>query len=140
MGPVAAVKSCLSNYVTFSGRAPRSEFWFFTLFSILSGIVAAIIDNILGTAYQMPLPNGTTLHAGYGYIYTLWALLLVLPSISVIVRRLHDCDRSGWWFWLYLIPIVGAIWLLVWFCMRGTQGDNRYGPDPLTAMPGANAV
>jgi len=64
----------------------------------------------------------------------LFFLASFLPAISVIVRRLHDTDRSGWWYWIGLIPLVGAILLLVWFCTRGTSGPNRFGPDPLSGM------
>jgi uncharacterized membrane protein YhaH (DUF805 family) len=67
----------------------------------------------------------------YGYAYILVALGLLLPSLSVLVRRLHDTDRSGWYYWIVLIPLIGSIVLLVWFCSRGTEGSNTYGPDPL---------
>jgi uncharacterized membrane protein YhaH (DUF805 family) len=68
---------------------------------------------------------------GYGYAYILVALGLLLPSLAVLVRRLHDTDRSGWYYWIVLIPLIGSIVLLVWFCSRGTEGSNTYGPDPL---------
>jgi uncharacterized membrane protein YhaH (DUF805 family) len=133
MGFIGAIKSCLSQYVTFSGRAPRSEFWFFALFAIGGNIVAGILDPILGTSF------GTGPQAsGSGILTLIWGLALLLPNISVAVRRLHDRDRSGWWYWLFLIPLVGAIWLLVWFFRRGTVGANRFGPDPLAlSAPGA---
>lgn len=131
MGPIAAVKSCFAKYVTFSGRAPRSELWFFVLFTTVCAIVAAILDNILGTNFSMTMPNGAAVKSFYGYIYSLWGLVVLLPHISVAVRRLHDRDRSGWWYWLILIPLVGGIWLLVWFCRKGTPGPNRFGADPI---------
>jgi len=62
-------------------------------------------------------------------------LLVFIPQLSVTVRRLHDLDRSGWWFWLGLVPLVGGLILLVWFCMKGTEGDNQYGPNPLNPVP-----
>lgn len=137
MGFGAAVKTCFSKYVTFSGRAPRSEFWWFALFNTICAIVTRILDAIAGTSYHMTAPGGATASTGFGYIYTLYALVVFIPVISVSVRRLHDRDRSGWWWWLYLIPVVGAIWLLVWYCLRGTEGDNRFGPDPLASSPSA---
>jgi len=97
---------------------------------VICSIVARILDMIAGTTFSMPTPDGGTVSMGYGYIYSLYALAIILPALSVTVRRLHDRDRSGWWYWLLLIPLVGAIWLLVWFCSGGTQGDNRFGPDP----------
>ncbi len=116
-----SIKSCYSQYVTFSGRAARSEYWFFTLFSVLALIACAILDHALGLAF-----------AGfYGPFYAIFALANFLPSISVLVRRLHDTDRSGWWYWILLVPLVGFILLIVWFCTRGTAGANKYGADPL---------
>nr|WP_246252396.1 DUF805 domain-containing protein [Sulfitobacter algicola] len=109
-----AVKTCLSKYVDFSGRARRSEYWFFYLFTFLVGIVGAIIDGVLGT----------------GFFNLIATLAFLLPSIAAGVRRLHDTDRSGWWFLIILVPIVGAIVLLVFFVMDGTKGENRFGPDP----------
>jgi uncharacterized membrane protein YhaH (DUF805 family) len=127
-----AVKSCLSNYATFTGRASRSEFWFFWLFTLLVLIVASIIDSALGTSFTMTNPaTGLDQSAGYGYIYLISGLALLLPSLAVAVRRLHDTDRSGWWLLIGLIPLIGAIVLIVWYATKGTSGDNRYGSDPL---------
>ncbi len=128
-----AVQKCLSNYVTFSGRAQRSEYWWFVLFAGLSSVAAAILDNLLG------LTSGIE---GDGPIQILVGLALVLPTISVAVRRLHDIDRSGWWILISLIPIIGFLIFLVFACRRGTDGANRFGPDPLRrddgeAMPGS---
>lgn len=129
---VDAIKTGLSKYVTWKGRASRSEFWFFVLFAFLCAIVASIIDGILGTTIKTVNPmTGLEQSAGYGYVYIIVALGLFLPNLSVMVRRLHDTDRSGWWYWIALIPLVGAILLIVWFATKGTAGDNRYGPDPL---------
>jgi len=127
-----SVRTCLSKYVTWQGRASRSEYWYFVLFAILCYIAAMIIDNALGTTFKFMNPQtGEEQSLGYGYAYMLVALGLFLPALSAMVRRLHDTDRSGWWYWIALIPLIGAIVLLVWFCTRGTVGDNRYGPDPL---------
>ena len=111
-----SIKICLAKYVTWQGRASRSEFWFFFLFAVGSALVASIIDGILGTNR---------------ILYMLVALGLFLPNLSVMVRRLHDTGRSGWWYWIALVPIVGAIVLIVWFATKGTTGDNEYGADPL---------
>ena len=128
-----AVQRCLSKYVTFSGRAQRSEYWWFVLFAVLISVAAMILDNLLG------LTPGID---GDGPIEILVGLALILPSISVAVRRMHDLDRSGWWVLILLIPIVGLIIFLVFACRRGTDGANRFGPDPLgpddgEAMPGS---
>ncbi len=118
MGFVDAIKSGFNNYVNFSGRASRSEYWYWILFYILVGIVASVIDAALGI----------------GFLGALVSLGLFLPSLAVAVRRLHDLDKSGWWFLLIFIPLVGAIILIVWFCTKGTTGPNRFGPDPLGGM------
>jgi uncharacterized membrane protein YhaH (DUF805 family) len=126
---VKAIESSLSQYMTFRGRAARSEFWFFYLFSSICSVVAIIIDNILGTQFK----NIDSLSGGlYGYIYLLVALGLFIPNLSVSVRRLHDTNRSGRWYWILLVPLIGVILLLVWLCSKGTGGDNEYGPDPLS--------
>jgi len=110
-----AISSCYSNYGTFSGRASRSEYWFFTLFHMLL--------VVLGVAL-IPVGIGLLILIGGG-------LINFLPSLSVLVRRLHDTDHSGWWYWICLVPVVGLVVLLIWLCTRGSWGDNRYGPDPL---------
>jgi uncharacterized membrane protein YhaH (DUF805 family) len=122
MNLTTAVKTCFRKYASFQGRAPRSEYWFFVLFAIVTGIVAMIADTLIGTSIG---------GEAYGFIYLLTALALIVPSISVAVRRLHDTDRSGWWYWLVFLPLVGGIVLLVWFCQRGSVGENQYGGDPL---------
>jgi uncharacterized membrane protein YhaH (DUF805 family) len=129
---VEAIKTGLSKFVTWKGRASRSEFWFFFLFAFACMIVATIIDKILGTSFKTVNPiTGLEQSAGYGYVYGLVALALLLPNLAVMVRRLHDTGRSGWWYWIALIPLVGAILLLVWFASKGTTGSNEYGEDPL---------
>ena len=110
-----AISSAFSNYVNFSGRAIRSEYWFWVLFTSIGVVLGEIIDGVLGTTL----------------IYPIFGLVTILPSIAVGVRRLHDLDRSGWWLLLSFIPLVGAIVLIIWFCGRGTAGSNRFGPDPL---------
>jgi uncharacterized membrane protein YhaH (DUF805 family) len=133
MGFGGAIKTCFSKYVTFSGRARRSEFWWFVLFLVIAGIIMRVLDMVLGTRIDMGQGPGP------GILSSIWSLFTLLPSISVAVRRLHDRDRAGWWWWLWIIPLVGWIWLIVWYCMRGTAGENRFGPNPLAmdTQPGA---
>jgi uncharacterized membrane protein YhaH (DUF805 family) len=119
-----AIRSGFQNYVNFSGRAPRSEYWYWTLFSILVSIASALVDVAL-----FPSLNASPIN-------TIVELALLLPGLAVSVRRLHDLDRTGWWLLLILTGI-GAIVLLVWFCMRGTVAPNRFGPDPLGDVPRA---
>jgi uncharacterized membrane protein YhaH (DUF805 family) len=114
-----AIKTCLNKYATFSGRAQRSEYWYFFLFMVIANIVASVVDSVI---------FGDT-----PVLYLIATLALLVPSIAAGVRRLHDTDKSGWWLLLGLIPFVGAIVLIVFFCQRGTVGQNQFGPDPLQA-------
>jgi uncharacterized membrane protein YhaH (DUF805 family) len=110
-----AIQAGFSNYFNFKSRACRSEFWYWQLFLLVGGIVAELFDFGIGTQFS-PLS-------------TLFWLATVIPDLAVYVRRLHDTDRSGWWLLLLFVPLVGAIVLLVWFCTKGTNGYNRFGPD-----------
>jgi len=118
----------LKQYADFTGRARRTEFWMFVLFNFIASIVLNLVDVLIGTA------NFSTTSTGFsvtgGLLSTIYALAVLVPSLAVSVRRLHDTDKSGWWVLLALIPIVGAIILIVWFASDGTPGANRYGPDP----------
>ena len=120
-----AVKAVISNYVGFSGRARRSEYWYFVLFQILLSIVL----NVLGAITRAP--------GFFSILGILVSLALLLPGLAVSVRRLHDTNRSGWWLLIALIPLVGLIVLIVFFVQEGTKGQNQYGPDPKAAAPAA---
>lgn len=125
MGFQDAVKKCLSHYVTFSGRASRSEFWWFALFVTLGNFVFGFLDGLLfggmGGGGQAAL------------LGPLFSLAMLLPSIAAGVRRLHDRDMVGWWYLLALIPIIGALVLIFIFVQKGSDGANRFGADPLAA-------
>jgi uncharacterized membrane protein YhaH (DUF805 family) len=118
MGFGQAISAGFSNYVNFSGRACRSEYWYWVLFIILADIVAGIIDYLLGMQI----------------VSSLFGLVTLLPGIAVSIRRLHDLDRTGWWILLALIPLIGWIILLIWYISKGTDGPNRFGPDPLATL------
>ena len=113
MGFTDAIKICFAKYVDFKGRARRSEYWYFGLFSMLAGLVAGLADLALFK---------------YGIVEPLLSLALILPSLAVTVRRLHDTDRSGWWMLIAFIPLIGIIVLLVWMCTAGQNASNRFGP------------
>ena len=126
-----AVRICLQRkYVDFTGRARRSEYWFFFLFTVLAGIVGGILDGLFGSRGG---PYG-----GTGPIQGLIQLALLLPSLAVGARRLHDTGRSGWWLLIALIPVVGWIILLVFF-VQDSQQDNQYGPNPKVLGQGYEA-
>ncbi len=114
--------SVLKNYAVFIGRARRKEYWMFALFNIIFCIVAMILDKIFGTAYAGIM--------GGGLIYYLYCLAVLIPSLAVAVRRFHDVGKSGWFLFIGLIPIIGAIWILVLLCSDGNPGANIYGANP----------
>jgi uncharacterized membrane protein YhaH (DUF805 family) len=120
MGFTDAVKSCLQkNYVGFEGRAPRSEYWFYALFYILVLGAVGLVGSALGGMILMVVGLG------------LFGLGFFLPTLAAGVRRLHDTNASGWWYLLTFIPYVGGLIMVVWFCIPGTKGENRFGHDPL---------
>ncbi|MCL2098707.1 MAG: DUF805 domain-containing protein [Bacteroidales bacterium] len=114
----------LSRYADFSGRARRKEFWFFVLFNFIFLFTALIIDN----AAEITVRNG-----GFGVFYLLYVISVFIPGMAVTVRRLHDTGKSGWLLLIALIPIVGAIWLLVLMMLAGQSGKNEYGQNPVEA-------
>lgn len=114
MGMLDAVQAVFNNYANFEGRARRSEFWYWTLFNVLVSFVLSLIGNWLHL----------------GFIPTLWSLAVLVPSIAVGVRRLHDIGKSGWLYLISLIPLIGTIIVIVWFAQDGMSGPNMYGPDP----------
>ena len=115
-GFVAAIKKGFKGYVVWNARSTRSEFWWWVLFVFLAGIVVAFIEA------QVFNPDVF----GLGPLSVILNLALFLPGISVLVRRLHDTDRSGWWYWIALIPIVGFIVLLVFMLLPSKMGPTRW--------------
>ena len=117
-----AISSGFNRYVDFEGRSSRAEYWWWTLFAILVNIAATVIDLAIFAT-------------DFGAASAIAALGLILPGTAVAVRRLHDLGKRGWWLLLIFVPVIGAVVLLVWYCMKGTMGDNRFGSDPLQAAP-----
>ena len=120
-----AVRTCFSKYTSVEGRARRSEYWWFLLFAFLGNLVFAAVDR--GVFEQDVSVFGT-----------IFSLAILLPAICVAVRRLHDRDMSGWWVLLNFIPLIGALILLIIYVLPGTEGPNRFGPDPLGGSGGGS--
>ena len=114
-----AIATCLRKYASFRGRARRSEYWWFVLFYLIC----------LAVTFAVAMAVWENNHEASVLIFFLMFFILTIPRISALVRRLHDMDCSGWWYWITLIPF-GGIVLLVWSCMEGTDGENRFGADP----------
>ena len=115
MGFGEAIGTCFSKYITFSGRARRAEYWYWTLFTLLLQIGVAFAVGRAGHA------------AMASSVSSLVSLLLLLPGLAVLVRRLHDTDHSGWW-WFICLTGIGVFVILYWLCLEGTKGTNRFGP------------
>ena len=114
-----AITSGFRNYVTFSGRASRSEYWLWVLFTILGGIITGIIDYAMFSENEYSSP-----------LNTIFNLICFLPSFAMCFRRLHDIGKTGWW-WLIALTIIGIIVLIVWACQKSDVGPNAYGPEPV---------
>jgi uncharacterized membrane protein YhaH (DUF805 family) len=114
----------LRQYVDFSGRARRTEYWMFQLFNIVAIIVLLLIDQVLGT----------------GFLSTIYVLAVFLPSLAVAARRLHDIGRSGWWQLIGIIPIIGAIVMIVWCATDSQPQPNQWGPNPKAVQASGGAA
>jgi len=119
----------LKKYVEFSGRARRQEYWMFFLISFIVSVVLSGIDRAIGTSNS----------SGSGLLQGIYGLAVLLPTLGVNARRLHDTNRSGWWMLLWLIPILGWIPIIIFLAQDGTPADNKYGPDPKAAERGGAA-
>lgn len=111
----------LKKYATFSGRSQRSEYWYFFLFYLLIVLALGLLDSALGTFVE---------DEGLGLLSGIFVLAMLIPSIAVGVRRLHDIGRSGWWMLISLVPIIGTIVLVVFAVRDSEPGTNAYGANP----------
>lgn len=119
----------LKKYAVFTGRARRSEYWFFVLFNVIFAGAAMFIDYLLHSNFSFET-NGQLISLPYGYVYLLYNLAVIIPGLAVAVRRLHDVGKSGWFILIALIPIIGTIWLLVLLFTDSQVGENKWGPNP----------
>ena len=111
----------LSQYADFSGRARRKEYWMFVLFNMIFALLAMTLDNLLGIAMK---------EIGYGPLYGLYAIAMIIPGFAVGIRRLHDVGKSGWMLFILFIPLVGVIWLLILLCSDSQTEENKWGQNP----------
>ena len=114
-----AITSGFRNYVGFTGRASRSEYWLWVLFTILGSIATGIIDYAVFSENDFSTP-----------LNSIFNLVCFLPSLAIGVRRLHDIGKTGWWV-LIALTIIGIIVLIVWACQKSDTGPNAYGPEPV---------
>ncbi|MDE6654536.1 MAG: DUF805 domain-containing protein [Muribaculaceae bacterium] len=112
----AVERAIMQNYCNFDGRASRSEYWWYVLFNTLLGFAIGIV--FVWSETMMDIVSGVA------------GLALLLPGLGLAVRRLHDIGKSGWWLLIGLIPLIGAIILLIWYCKESQMQPNEYGPVP----------
>lgn len=117
MGFADAIRKCFNNYATFSGRARRSEYWWFALFAVIVGVV---LEGLLA-ATKSPI---------FGILFAVFWLAIIIPTLAVTVRRLHDTGRSGWWYFIILVPFIGGLVLFVFTLMDSQPQQNQFGPSP----------
>lgn len=126
MGFGEAVKSFWSKYATFKGRSRRSEYWFIQLFLVLTNLAVAAIDlALMNGDVERFIANG-----GGGIVGLVWILVTIVPALAVLVRRLHDTGKSGWWVLIGLVPFVGTVVLFVFSVLNSDEGENRFGVSP----------
>jgi uncharacterized membrane protein YhaH (DUF805 family) len=133
MGPVAAVRTCLQKYGTFSGRAQRPEYWWFYLFHLIAIAIPLAIGLPLAASIGSGSGGGTGSDMNTAVMVlsiglaALLLLALTVPSLAVTSRRIHDTGQSGWWQLIVFVPNIGGLALIIWCCLPGTPGDNKYG-------------
>ena len=110
-----AIKTCFNKYADFSGRATRSEYWWFQLFFMLVYLALMILSEAISGMFAM--------------LAVVFGLGMLIPATAAGARRLHDTDKSGWWLLLGLVPLIGLL-LIYFLAIAGTSGDNRFGPEP----------
>lgn len=111
-----AVKACFSKYADFNGRSPRAEYWYFTLFNVAVFILLVVLATVIGKLFM--------------FVYYAYMLAILVPSIAVSIRRMHDIGRSGWWVLISLVPMIGSIWFIVLAALPSQLGPNKFGPNP----------
>ena len=131
MGFGEAIKSFWSNYATFKGRSRRSEYWWIQLFLVLTNLAVAAIDlALMDGDVDRFIANG-----GGGIVGLVWILVTIVPALAVLIRRLHDTGKSGWWVLIGFVPFVGTIVLFVFSVLDSDAGDNKYGASPKLSLP-----
>ena len=118
----------LNQYFDFTGRARRSEYWYFILFNFIFSLIALALDGFYG--YFLEIPDW---ESNWEFFFPLYTLLTFIPGLAVTVRRRHDAGYSGWWYLITLLPILGAIWLLVILFQDSERMENKWGPSPKTS-------
>ena len=119
-----AVKSYFVRWNDFKTRSSRSEYWWATLFSVIVSLASELVNFAIAS-------NPSALTLTIAILVLILLIFMMIASLALVVRRLHDLDKSGWWY-LLIFTIIGIIPLIIWFCSKGTEGENRFGENPLS--------
>lgn len=114
-----------NKFADFNGRARRKEYWMWTLYCTIILLISMALDNLFGLTFEF---LGQDL--GYGWLYLIFGIIQFIPGLAVVVRRLHDVGKSGWYYLIILIPLIGFIWILVLLCTDGVNEENKWGTNP----------
>lgn len=114
-----------NKFADFNGRARRKEYWMWTLYCTIILLISMALDNLFGLTFEL---LGEDL--GYGWLYLIFGIIQFIPGLAVVVRRLHDVGKSGWYYLIILIPLIGFIWILVLLCTDGVKEENKWGTNP----------
>ena len=114
-----------NKFADFNGRARRKEYWMWTLYCTIILLISMALDNLFGLTFEL---LGEDL--GYGWLYLIFGIIQFIPGLAVVVRRLHDVGKSGWYYLIVLIPLIGFIWILVLLCTDGVEEENKWGTNP----------
>lgn len=114
-----------NKFADFNGRARRKEYWMWTLYCTIILLISMALDNLFGLTFEF---LGQDL--GYGWLYLIFGIIQFIPGLAVVVRRLHDVGKSGWYYLIILIPLIGFIWILVLLCTGGVKEENKWGTNP----------
>ena len=114
-----------NKFADFNGRARRKEYWMWTLYCTIILLISMALDNLFGLTFEF---LGQDL--GYGWLYLIFGIIQFIPGLAVVVRRLHDVGKSGWYYLIILIPLIGFVWILVLLCTDGVNEENKWGTNP----------
>ena len=114
-----------NKFADFNGRARRKEYWMWTFYCTIILLISMVFDNLFGLTFEL---LGEDL--GYGWLYLIFGIIQFIPGLAVVVRRLHDVGKSGWYYLIILIPLIGFIWILVLLCTDGVKEENKWGTNP----------
>jgi len=114
-----------NKFADFNGRARRKEYWMWTLYCTIILLISMALDNLFGLTFEF---LGQDL--GYGWLYLIFGIIQFIPGLAVVIRRLHDVGKSGWYYLIILIPLIGFIWILVLLCTDGVKEENKWGTNP----------